>query len=345
MSRELLNTLYILTPGAYARLDGETVRVELDGEKLIQVPLLHIGSIVLFGATSLTPQLMMRCAEEGKNVVFLDYGGNFKARVVGAESGNVLLREAQYRAFSDKRQSLQIARPIVAGKIKNCRANLLRALREGRIEEEGKVRIEAAIDGLATLLKNSEKVEDIDVLRGLEGQAAAFYFEVFGYMVLPEESGFYFMGRNRRPPRDRVNALMSFIYALLLSDCESALRSVGLDSQFGFLHALRAGRSALALDLLEEFRASLGDRLVLSLINKHQVSSKHFEERAGGSVNLNEQGRKIVIGAYQRRKQEEVQHPLLKSKVPFGLVPQLQARLLARFLRGDTPSYVPFVVR
>lgn len=345
MSRELLNTLFVMTPGAYARLDGDTVRVELEGEKLIQVPLIHIGQLVFFGATSLTPQLLMRCAEEGKDVIFLDYAGNFKARVVGPESGNVLLRAAQYKAHCDSQMALNIARPIVAGKIKNCRNNLLRALRDSGISAQAKTALEEAAGVLGELLGRTAEVVEINALRGIEGQAAAIYFEVFDHLIKQENRAFRFHNRSRRPPRDRVNALISFVYTLLLAECESALASVGLDTQFGFLHVLRPGRPALALDLLEEFRPSVGDRFVLALINSRQIEERHFEERAGGSVLLNEDGRKVVLGAYQKRKQEEVHHSLLKTKVPLGLVPQLQARLLSRYIRGDTDYYIPYTVR
>jgi len=344
MSRELLNTLFIMTPGAFARLDGDAVRVEADGQRLLETPLLHLGSLVLFGGTSLSPPLLMRCAEEGRTVTFLDFAGRFKARVVGPTSGNVLLRKAQYDAQTDPQRAAAIARPIVAGKIKNARHVLLRAAREGGSPED-RGRLQQGAATLADLLRRLPEVATLDEIRGVEGQAAACYFGVFGCLITREKSAFAFHARTRRPPRDRVNALLSFIYALLTTDCVSAVEGVGLDPQFGFLHALRPGRPALALDLMEEFRASIADRLALTLINKRQIQPAHFEECPGGSVLLTAAGRKTVLTAYQSRKQEEVTHPFLKTGTPLGLVPHLQARLLARHLRGDLPAYLPYVMR
>lgn len=344
MSHQLLNTLFVTTPGAYAHLDGDTVRVDADGRKLLQAPLLHLGSLVLFGGTSMSPHLMNRCAEEGREVTFLDYGGRFKCRVVGPVSGNVLLRKAQYDAHASGERTLSIARPIVAGKLKNARQTLMRATRDIRDASQCHD-LSIQVEAIGNLLLSLPNMTTVDEVRGIEGQAAACYFSVFGAMITQPKSEFAFAVRTRRPPRDRVNALLSFVYSLLTSDCVAAAEGVGLDPQFGYLHVLRPGRPALALDLMEEFRSYIADRLVLTLINKRQITRDHFEERPGDSVLLTADGRKILLAAYQSRKQEHVSHPLLQNTTPLGLLPHLQARVLARHLRGDLPHYLPFVSR
>jgi CRISPR-associated protein Cas1 len=344
MSKQFLNTLFVMTPGAYAKLDGDTVRVDADGEKLLQAPLLHLGSLVFFEGSSLTPALLMRCAEEGREVAFLDYAGRFKARVVGPTGGNVLLRVAQHDAMRDARRALDIARNVVAGKIRNSRQTLMRGARDSRNQEDS-AELQLQAQALADLLIMLPEAETCDTVRGIEGQAAACYFACFGLLITRSKAEFAFRTRTRRPPKDRVNALLSFLYALLSTDCSSALAGVGLDPQVGFLHALRPGRPALALDLQEEFRSVIADRLALSLINLKQIEPHHFEERPGGSVQLTKDGRKVVLTAYQNRKREEVMHPFLQEKTPVGLIPHLQARILARHLRGDIPSYLPYVAR
>ena len=344
MTRELLNTLFVMTPDAYVRLDHDSLKVEADGAKLAQVPLHHLGSIMLFGNAMISAQAMHRCAAEGRVINLMDYGGRFKARVVGPMCGNVLLRQAQYEACRDSSCSAIVARAIVAGKIKNSHQSVMRAARETKSESDAAA-LRACGQGLGALLESLPLQQTTDNVRGVEGQAAALYFEVFGLMITSAPEEFSFRLRTRRPPRDRVNALLSFLYALLTADCTAACEGVGLDPQFGFLHALRPGRPSLALDLMEEFRPILADRLALTLINRKQVRPEHFEARegAGESVLLTEEGRKIVLSAYQTRKKEEVPHPLLKEKAPFGLLPHLQARLLARHLRGDLDGYIPFL--
>jgi len=344
MSRELLNTLFVMKEGANAHLNGETVEVTQEGKRLIQVPLLHLGSIVLFGATSMSHQLMMRCATDGRAVTLLDYGGRFRARVVGATTGNVLLRQAQYESQRDPARACAVARAIVAGKIRNTRQNLARGARESR-DADVAASLREAVAVIDGLLVELPEVPGLDAVRGVEGRAAAVAFSVFGFLMTRDKADFAFTVRTRRPPRDRVNALLSFTYMLLQLDCTAALEGVGLDPQFGFLHALRPGRPALSLDLMEEFRPCVAERLVLTLINRRQVSPCHFEEREKGAVLLNEDGRKVVLTEYQKRKQEEVTHPFLKQTTPMGLVPHLQARLLARHLRGDLPTYPPFLTR
>lgn len=341
MTREFLNTLYVMTQGAYLRLEAETAKVEADGKVILQTPLHHIGSIVVFGDVMLSQQLMHKCVSEGRAIAFMSLNGRFLARVVGPVSGNVLLREQQYEARKDENRCTRIAQAIAAGKIHNMRSVLLRAARESE-DESKKAELTEAAELLATNLEQLAQVEGLDEVRGHEGQATANYFSVFDHMILAQRTDFKFMSRNRRPPRDRVNALLSFVYAILLNDCVSAAEGVGLDPQLGYLHSIRSGRPALGLDLMEEFRPVLGDRLVLNLINRRQISAEHFEVRPGNVVMLNEEGRKIVLAAYQRRKQREVDHPLAKSKIPLGLVPHLQARILARHLRGDIRDYIPY---
>ncbi len=345
MTRELLNTLFVMTPDAYVRLDHDALKVEADGTKLMQVPLHHLGSIMLFGNAMISAQAMHRCAAEGRAINLMDYGGRFKARVVGPMCGNVLLRQAQYEAQRDETRTREIARAIVAGKIKNCYQSVMRAARDTKSEEDG-LALRRCGRALGLLLESLPLQESTEAVRGIEGQAAALYFEVFGAMIFVPSDDFSFRLRTRRPPRDRVNALLSFLYALLAADCTAACEGVGLDPQFGYLHTLRPGRPSLALDLMEEFRPCLADRLALTLINRKQIRPEHFEQRedAGESVLLTEAGRKIVLTAYQDRKKEEVPHPLLKEKAPIGLLPHLQARLLARYLRGDIDGYLPFLV-
>lgn len=344
MSRELLNTLFVMTQGAYVHLEGETAKVEAEGRTLLQTPLHHLGGIVTFGNVMMSPHLMHKCTAEGRGVSFLSMNGRFLARVVGPVSGNVLLRETQYRAHADEALRTSIARSIVAGKVQNLRAVLLRAAREAE-DQEKKADLAKAADWLSSYLPKLRECSSVDEAMGYEGQATADYFAVFDHMILAQRTDFKFDERSRRPPRDRMNALLSFLYALLLGDCTAAAEGVGLDPQFGFLHALRSGKPALALDLMEEFRPVLADRLALNLVNRKQIRAEHLEIRPGGSVRLTDEGRKILLAAYQKRKQTEVHHSLLKSKTSLGLVPHLQARILARHLRGDMREYYPYYPR
>lgn len=344
MITNLQNTLYVQVPNAYIRLDHDTLRVEVEGEQVLHVPLIHLCGLVLYGDVMISPMAMQRCVQEGMEISFLDFSGRFRCRVVGPAHGNILLRMAQYDAQRDVAKQLQIAGHITAGKIRNSRRMLIRAAREAKTESLRGGFISVAAQ-LAMSLEAVPAAANLDALRGLEGDASARYWGVFGRMILVEPSQFAFVNRTRRPPKDRVNALLSFLYAVLAHDCTSALETVGLDPQCGILHALRSGRPALALDLMEEFRACMVDRLVLRLINRRQVRPEHFQTRddAGDSILLTEEGRKLVIGAYQERKDESVRHRLLKQPVPLGMCPLLQARLLARHLRGDVPHYLPFL--
>lgn len=344
MVHELLNVLYVQTQGAVLHLDHDTVRVEVERETRLRAPLLGLGGIVAIGQVTITPFLIQRCAEDGRSLVWLDRSGRFKARVEGPTRGNVLLRRAQHLVLSDAERTWQLARQFVAAKIQNSRQVLLRARRELEGGEEAEALSEAATR-LASILERLADFHDLDMVRGAEGEAARTYFGVFGYMVRADREEFGVAGRSRRPPRDRTNAVLSFLYALLRAECASALEGVGLDPQVGYLHALRPGRPALALDLMEEFRPVLADRLALTLINRRQLQANHFETTPGGAVRLTDEGRRTVLVAYQRRKEEELQHRVLQRKVPLGLLPHVQARLLARHLRGDLEVYPPFVYR
>jgi CRISPR-associated protein Cas1 len=341
---QLLNTLYVTTEGSYLNLDHDTLKISVEREMKLQIPLHHLGGVVCFGDVLLSPALMRRCGEDGRSLVLLDRNGRFKARLEGPVSGNVLLRRAQHDWSSNAEKSLGIAKKIVAGKIQNSRQVLMRAAREAADTGDEEALREGAA-ALAGSLSRIPRCEEIDQLRGNEGESARAYFNCFDRMVIEDRESFRLDGRNRRPPLDPMNALLSFLYAMLTNDCVAAAEGVGLDPQVGFLHVLRPGRPALALDLMEEFRAVLADRLALTLVNRKQVTAANFEDRPGGAVYLGEEGRKAVVIAYQTRKQEEILHPLLEQKVPLGLVPHVQARLLARVLRGDMEDYVPFLYR
>lgn len=340
--KKLLNTLYVTTPGTYLHLDHETVCLELGKKIIARLPILHISSVVCIGEVMVSPAAMTRFAVEGRQLVFLDRNGRFLARVEGEDSGNILLRKSQFEVLSDAGKCADIARWIVAGKLQNCRSFIQHAARDSS-ESEKTDNLRRCADYLKTSLQKLAKEPELDVIRGIEGDAAKFYFSVLDGLIKEDKENFYFRERSRRPPLDRFNALLSFLYTLLLNDCRSAALGVGLDSQAGYLHALRPGRPALALDLMEEMRPLIADRLTLTLINRKQISADDFEERSGGAVYLSDKGRKKVIVAYQKRKQDEVSHPLLKEKIPLGLAPHIQARLFARFIRGDIECYSPYV--
>lgn len=343
--RQLLNTLYITKPRAYLHLDHDTVRVEVDRELALQAPLLQLGAIVCFGDVMLSPALMHRCAEDGRSIVLLSSHGRFRARLEGPTSGNVLLRRAQHLALSDPARRLEIARSVVAGKIRNSRSMLLRAARDAKSIDDQDVLSQAARLH-ADVLERVAKRDDLDMLRGDEGDAARIYFAAFSTMVRGDARGVFGIAeRSRRPPRDPMNAVLSFLYTLLRAECTAAIEGVGLDPQIGFLHALRPGRPALALDLMEELRTSHADRLALTLVNRRELQESDFERFDGGAVHLNETGRRTVILAWQERKADEVDHRVLGGKTPMGLVPHLQARLLARHLRNDLDHYIPYVSR
>ena len=339
------NTLYVMTPQAYAHLDNATLRIDVEREKKLQVPLHHLSGLVCFGNVMVSPALMHRLADEGKSLVLLDDNGRFKARLEGPVSGNILLRQAQHRASDNAAVTLELARACVAGKLKNSRSVLQRGARESDDASEAS-RLTRTADNLAASLRAAATAHTLDELRGVEGEAARGYFEALNLIVKPAfRDTFQFNGRTRRPALDRFNALLSFLYAMLMNDCCAALETVGLDPQLGFLHAVRPGRAALALDLQEEFRAIQCDRLALTLINRGQLDERDFDLREGGAVMLGDKGRRTVVTAWQERRQEILTHPLLDQKMPIALLSFIQARLFARTLRGEVESYLPFVAR
>jgi CRISP-associated protein Cas1 len=345
--RRHLNTLYVTTQGAYLNKDGANLVVSVDGAERARVPIHTLGGLVCFGRVMASPFLLGFCAEEGVAVSFLSEHGRFLARVEGPVTGNVLLRREQYRRTDDPQRCAAIVRSLVIGKALNQRAVLRRALRDhrNRMAPAEIAALEAAELRLTDIARRAERPQDTDTLRGLEGEAASLYFGVFDALIRNPNDGFRFKGRSRRPPLDPVNALLSFIYTLLVHDIRGALESVGLDSAVGFLHRDRPGRPSLALDLMEEFRPCFGDRLALSLINLRQVQAKDFRRLENGACLMSDEQRKAVLIAYQERKREELRHSFLGEPATVGLLWHLQARLLARHLRGDLDGYPPFVWR
>jgi CRISPR-associated protein Cas1 len=314
------------------------VVVSVEGEVRFRVPVHLLEGIVCCGSVSVSPFLMAHCAEAGVSISFLTEHGRFLARVEGPVSGNVRLRRTQYRWADDPQRSAELARAFVLGKVANSRTVLQRAARDYPERAE-------AVRSLASSLRQLQRPCELETIRGIEGDAARTYFSVFRHLITVDEGQFSFEGRTRRPPRDEVNALLSFIYVLVLHDVRSALESVGLDPQVGFLHRDRPGRPGLALDLMEELRPVLADRLVLTLINRRQVQPRGFERQETGGVFVNDETRKLVIVAYQERKKEEISHPFLGEKCTIGAIPRIQALLLARRLRGDLDAYPPLFWR
>lgn len=339
--RRLQNTLYVTTQGAYLAKEGEAVVVRVEKETKLHVPIHMLGSIVCFGQVTASPFVLGFCGERGVGVSFLTENGRFLARVQGPISGNVLLRREQYRRADDETASASLARSFVAAKIANSRSVLLRALRD-RPQSAGGEELRSASVTLAQHLSTLREGLPLDSVRGIEGAAARAYFAAFDHLVTQQKEHFFFRERSRRPPLDNLNALLSFLYTLLRHDVEAALESVGLDPAVGFLHRDRPGRPSLALDLMEELRAYLADRLALSLINLQQIRPADFTRQESGGVTLEADARKTVLVAYQKRKQEEISHPFLGEKTSVGLLPHLQAALLSRHLRGDLDGYPPF---
>lgn len=345
--RKLLNTIYVTSEDAWLRKDGENLVVEVDGGERGRAPLHVIEGVVCFNRTGASPALLAACADKAITVSFLTPNGRFLARVEGSRSGNVLLRRRQYRIADDPAQSVPVVRGIVTAKAANQRTVIMRSLRDhgAKMAEHTSASMDKAAQRLLYIARKAAEADDVDTLRGFEGEAANVYFGAFDGMLHAGGEAFRFKGRSRRPPLDRVNALLSFLYAMLGHDCRSALEGVGLDPQVGYLHADRPGRASLALDLMEELRPVLADRLALTLINRGQVKARDFQVDAGGAVSLTDEGRKQVLIAWQERKKRELRHPFLDEAVPMGLVAHLQARLLSRHLRGDLDGYPPFVWR
>ena len=340
--RKMLNTLFITSEDAYLALENENVVVLRGEEKMGQYPLTILENIVSFSYKGASPALMGECAARDIHLCFLTPNGRFLARVCGQSRGNVLLRKEQYRVSDDSAQSCMVARNMIFGKIFNSRWVLERMLRDHAMRAD-QPSLSAASAQLQNRLDGVRQIDDLDALRGAEGLASAAYFGVFDQLILNQKDAFHFDGRNRRPPRDRVNAALSMTYTLLAHDCASALESVGLDAYVGFMHRDRPGRASLALDLMEELRAPLADRFVLTLINTRVLQQKHFKTQADGAVWLTDDGRKALLSAWQSRKKVEITHPFLKEKMAWGLVPYVQALLLARTLRGDLDGYPPFL--
>jgi len=342
--KKLLNTLYVTSQGAYLSKEGETVLVSVGGEKRLQVPVHTLGGIVCFGRVMCSPFLMGFCAENKVGMSFLTENGRFLARVQGPVSGNVLLRREQYRRADSPEFSASMAKSVLVGKVSNSRTVLQRALRDhgDKIPQPD---VERAVATLGGALRRLDAAKELDAVRGLEGETARCYFSVFDHLITSQKDSFRFQGRNRRPPLDNVNCLLSFLYTVLVHDVRSALEGVGLDPAVGYLHRDRPGRPGLALDIMEEFRPFLADRLALSLINLGQVNAKGFNKSETGGITMTDDTRKSVLVAYQKRKQDEIVHPFLGERVSVGILFHIQALLLARYLRGDLDGYPPFVWR
>lgn len=340
--KRLLNTLYITSSDRYLSLDGENVVVLADKQEIGRVPLHNLEAIVTLGFTGASPALMGACAKRNIALSFLSQSGRFLARVSGEERGNVLLRKRQYFLSECAAERLDIAKSFITGKVFNGRWVLERATRDHAL----RVNVER-LKYVSGKMKNSlgaiQKSESVDTLRGIEGEAASLYFSVFDELILQQKEAFSFKGRNRRPPLDAVNALLSFVYTLLLQMNIAALETVGLDPYVGFMHTDHPGRASLALDLMEELRSVFADRFVLSLINKRIVSPAGFRQKENGAVIMDDDTRKNVLASWQTRKQEMIKHPFLEEKVEWGMIPYTQALLLARYIRGDIDAYPPFM--
>lgn len=340
--KKLLNTLYVQTQGMYLRREGESVVAEKDREVKMRLPIHTLQGIVAFGNVMVSPFLLGLCAERGVCVSFLTESGRFQARVSGPVSGNVLLRLAQMRAYDDRPKKGDIARSFLIGKLMNARNVLMRRLRD----HGESAQLSGTAAKIADVLRRvKDSPSDAARLRGLEGEAGAVYFGCFNELIVAQQESFSIESRNRRPPMDPMNALLSYLYTLLAHDCRGALEGVGLDPQIGFLHEVRAGRPSLALDLMEEFRAVVADRTALTLVNLRQLGAKDFRKTETGAVEMSESARKTVLMAWQKKKQEVVTHPFLDERMPVGLLPHIQALLLARHLRGDLDAYPPFLLK
>ena len=339
--RRLLNTLFVLTEDSYLSLDGENVVINQEKKEVGRFPLHTLESILCFSYPGASPALMGACSERGVDLAFFSPQGKFLARVVGKTQGNVLLRQQQYREADDPFASCRYAKGFLLGKVYNARWVLERATRDHpqRVPVE---KLKALSQNLAAALPNIENAVSLEELRGLEGAAAQQYFDGFDSLILQQHDTFAFAGRNRRPPLDPINALLSFSYTLLARDCAAALEGVGLDSYVGFLHRPRPGRASLALDMMEELRAVYADRFVLTCVNQKMITGKHFQKQENGAVLLTDEGRRAFFKSWQQRKQQTIQHPFLGEKIAWGLVPAVQALLLARTLRGDMERYPPF---
>ena len=340
--KKLLNTLFVTTPDVYLSLDGENVVVKNDKESIGRYPLHNLEGICVFGYSGVSPAFMGACVERNVGLTFVTKNGRFLARVSGETRGNVVLRKEQYRISDDEKRSAIISRNFILGKIFNGKWILERATRDYPLRLDVD-KIKSISSSLSEAMKAVRIVEDLDVLRGVEGNAAALYNSAFDDLILQQKEHFYFKSRNKRPPLDNVNALLSFAYTLLANDMKSALESVGLDAYVGFLHRDRPGRASLALDMMEELRGVFADSFVISMINNKIINHRGFFQKENGAVIMDEETRKKVIIDWQKKKQEKIQHPYLNEKISWGLVPYAQALLLARYIRGDLDEYPPFL--
>ncbi len=343
--RKLLNTLYVTNPDVYLSKDGENIVAKVNQEEVMRLPAINLEGIVCFNRMGASQYLMAMCAEHGIGLCFLSPNGRFMARVTGKTNGNVLLRRKQYRVADNENQSLEISKIMIEGKIFNSRKVVERFKRDHVTEKVQLARIESISKALKVNMRLAMNAQSASELRGVEGDAAGNYFSIFDDMIVAQKPSFAFVGRNRRPPKDRTNCLLSFVYTLLTHDVQSALETVGLDPYVGFLHTDRPGRAGLALDMMEELRAYLADRLVLSLINRKQVTGDDFIDNGTDNVVMKDNCKKTVLAAWQKRKKEIIQHPFLKENVPVGLIPYVQAMLMARFLRGDLENYPVFLIQ
>lgn len=342
--KKILNTLFVMTQKSYLAKDGQSVIVRLNGETQTRIPIHNLAGIICLGNIGCSPFLMGYCADNNVSISFLTENGRFLAKAVGKTAGNVMLRREQYRRTDSETDTANIAANIVLAKIANCRAVLARGIRDhgSKIDPE---KVQKATDRLTSIGRRLLKSSTTEEVRGMEGEAANTYFSVLSDLVVVNHDDFSFHQRSRRPPLDRMNALLSFLYVILAHDVESALECTGLDPQVGFLHRERAGRASLALDLMEELRPVVADRLALTLINRQQIKPKGFTFQESGAVLMDDNTRKSVLKAYQERKQDEILHPVLQEKTQFGMIPYVQALLFARYLRGDTKEYPPFLWR
>jgi CRISPR-associated protein Cas1 len=340
--KKYLNTLFITTQGAYLNKEGESVVVSVERQVRLRVPIHTLGGIVCFGNVMYSPFLMHHCAENNVLISFLSENGRFLARVTGPAHGNVLLRRRQYRMADDPVACVDLARAVLLGKAANARTVLQRAVRD-HTGKDGMADVDAAVGRISILMRGIENEQDLDAIRGREGDISRLYFSVFDRLITAQKESFSFTERSRRPPLDNMNALLSFIYTLLAHDCTGALEAVGLDPQVGFLHRDRSGRPSLALDLMEEFRPFFADRLALSLVNLRQVQANGFKKTESGAVEMTDDTRKALLVAYQKRKQEEMVHPFLGESASLGIFFHLQALLLARHVRGDLDGYPPVI--
>lgn len=340
--KKLLNTLYVTSADAYLSLDGENVVVLRENIEAGRIPLHNLEGIVSFGYTGASPALMGACAKRNIYLTFMTQHGRFLARVVGESRGNVTLRKAQYRLSDDEKASMKIAKNMIIGKVFNARWVIERATRDYpmRLDVE---KLKNASSFLHNSLKLIAECNTLEQLRGYEGEAASVYFAIFNDLILQQKDDFYFKGRNKRPPLDNVNAMLSFVYTLLANSAGSALEAVGLDAYVGFLHRDRPGRISLGLDLMEELRSVYADRFVISLINKRIVNKNGFIKKEDGAVIMTDDTRKAILTAWQTKKQEQIKHPFLDEKIEWGLVPYVQAMLLARYIRDDLDEYPPFL--